>query len=368
MKFILENLKKKFVIFKKKKYHYKNIKCEICNSNSSSSLQNLGKVGNSPGEYGYLPVAICDYCGHKFLSPRLSNEYYRKFYLDEYGKIPFKKKKPPKKYIQLQKERGEKIFQYFNKEIKFSKKYKILDHGAATGLALLPWKKKGWDTFGIEPHIESVKVAKSYGLNVKQGYGEKTGYKNNFFNLIISLGSFEHAYDINATFSEFNRILKKNGNLILRWRSDKFTGSPLEYYNFITYRYFTRISLKNLLSKYGFKIIKYINKKIEGYDTYEYIYAVKLKKNSNKIRKFNIKRIFDYHKNYYSKYYKFSKKLEAKNFRNFNQKLNYVVINKIGIMNIGKKKSINRVFKDAKYYLRAIKNFKLSINNFNEKK
>ena len=48
-------------------------------------------------------------------------------------------------------------------------------------------------------------------------------------------------------------------------------------------------------------------------------------------------------------------------------KNNYVVINKIGIMNIGKK-SINRVFKDAKYYLRAIKNFKLSINNFNEKK
>ena len=66
--------------------------------------------------------------------------------------------------------------------------------------------KKGWDTFGIEPHIESVKVAKVMAL-MKQGYGEKTGYKNNFFNLIISLGSFEHAYDINATFSEFNRIL-----------------------------------------------------------------------------------------------------------------------------------------------------------------
>ena len=161
MKFILKNLKSKFEIFKKKKYYYKDKKCEICHSNSTSLLQNLGKVGNSPGEYGYLPVAICNNCGHKFLSPRLSNGYYREFYLDEYGKIPFKKKKPPKKYIKLQKERGEKIFQYFNskKKNKNSKNLKILDHGAATGLALLPWKKNGWDTFGIEPHIESVKVA-----------------------------------------------------------------------------------------------------------------------------------------------------------------------------------------------------------------
>ena len=86
----------------------------------------------------------------------MSNEYYRKFYLDEYGKIPFKKK-PPKNIFSFKKKEEKKIFQYFNKEIKFSKKYKILDHGAATGLALLPWKKKGWDTFGIEPHIESSK-------------------------------------------------------------------------------------------------------------------------------------------------------------------------------------------------------------------
>ena len=97
MKFILKNLKSKFEIFKKKKYYYKDKKCEICHSNSTSLLQNLGKVGNSPGEYGYLPVAICNNCGHKFLSPRLSNGYYREFYLDEYGKIPFKKKKTSKK-------------------------------------------------------------------------------------------------------------------------------------------------------------------------------------------------------------------------------------------------------------------------------
>ena len=36
-------------------------------------------------------------------------------------KFHLKKKKPPKKYIKLQKERGEKIFQYFN-----SKKKKII--------------------------------------------------------------------------------------------------------------------------------------------------------------------------------------------------------------------------------------------------
>ena len=81
---------------------------------------------------------------------------------------------------------------------------------------------------------------------MKQGYGEKTGYKNNFFNLIISLGSFEHAYDINATFSEFNRIKKKWKFNFKMEIGQVYWFTFLEYYNFITYRYFTRISLKKI--------------------------------------------------------------------------------------------------------------------------
>ncbi len=362
MTILLDGIKKNFHIFKKKKYRYQKKKCEICDKQKNIIFQNLGKTGNSPGSYGYLPVSICSNCGHKFLSPRLSNKFYKNFYLEEYGKIPFKKKTPSKKYINLQKQRGNKVYNFFSKKIKKSIKPKILDHGAATGLALLPWKKNNWETYGVEPHIESVKIAKQLGLKVVQGYGENLKFRNTFFDLIISLGSFEHAYDINSTFREFRRVLKKNGILILRWRSDKFTGSPLEYYNFITYRYFTNNSLKNLLSKHGFFIKEHINNKIEGYDTYEYIYAVKKNKLKLVIEKNTLKKIINYHKKYYREYYKLCNKIKNKSFKKFRDKMRFVKKNKIGTMNIGKTNSINRVFKDSINFLNAVKKFNINLN------
>ena len=190
--------------------------------------------------YGYLPISICSHCGHKYLSPRYPDSFYREFFKKEYGKSLFKKINPTKKYLKFQKERGERVYSFLNKFLSKRDNNKLLDHGTATGLALVPWLKNNWDCFGIDPHKPSVKYAKNQGLNVKYGYGEKLPFKSNHFGVILSLGSFEHAYDVNKTFKEFNRTLKKNGILFLRWRSDKLSGSPLEYYNYVTNRYFTK--------------------------------------------------------------------------------------------------------------------------------
>ena len=357
---INKNLNKKFIIFKKKKYFFKKKSCEICGSKNSKIFQNLGKIGNKPGTYGYLPISICLNCGHKFLSPRFSDKYYKKFYEEEYGKIPFKKIKPSHKYLKLQKERGNNVYSFFSKKIKKIKNGNILDHGAATGLALIPWKKNGWNCYGVEPHKASVNYAKQMGLKVELGYGENLSFASDFFDVIISLGSFEHAYDINKTFSEFSRVVKNNGKLILRWRSDKFKGSPLEYYNHITYRYFSKNSLFNLLNKYNFKIEHNINKKIEGYDTYEYIIARKVKKFKKKLLRPKISFILNYHKNYYKKYLEICKKIKKlKKPNNLTQKKLFIKKNKLGTMNIGITRSIIRVFFEMKSYFKFIKEHKL---------
>mgnify|MGYP000530649836 CR=1 FL=1 len=72
----------------------------------------------------------------------------------------------------------------------------------------------------------------------------------------MSLGSLEHSYDINRSLKEIFRVLKKKGNLIIRWRADKIKGSPLEYYNHNHFRYFTKKNWEGILNKHGFKIIK----------------------------------------------------------------------------------------------------------------
>ena len=75
MKLLIKVPKDDIKIFQKKKYKSTNIRCEICGKNKSEVFQNIGKTGNKPGEYGYLPVSICLKCGHKFLSPRFSDKY-----------------------------------------------------------------------------------------------------------------------------------------------------------------------------------------------------------------------------------------------------------------------------------------------------
>ena len=132
---------------------------------------------------------------------------------------------------------------------------------------------------------------------------------------------FEHAYDLNKTFKEFNRTLKNKGKLILRWRSDTLLGSPLEYYNQITYRYFSQYSLKNLFKKYKFKFLFNESKnKIEGYDTYEYIIC---EKTSGKIKiKFssqNNKKFLNQTMVYNQKYFKICLKANS-----LSSKLNYL--------------------------------------------
>ena len=355
MKLIIKNPVIHKKILKKKKYTSKNINCEICKRNKSKVFQNIGKTGNKPGLYGYLPISICYYCGHKYLSPRYPDIFYKEFFKKEYGKSLFKKTDPTKRYLKFQKERGERVYSFLNKFLKKKSNSKLLDHGTATGLALVPWLKNNWNCYGIDPHKPSVKYAKNQGLNVRYGFGEKLPFKANYFDLIISLGSFEHAYDINKTFKEFYRTLKKNGILFLRWRSDKLSGSPLEYYNYVTNRYFTKNSLTNLMLKHNFHISKFINNKIEGYDTFEYIIAKKKNKNFKIKLKSDAKKVLNYHYKYYKKYYFTCLKASSLKKTNLKTRLTFIKKNNIGLMNIGKVAAINRVFNEMNYYLKTLK-------------
>ena len=359
MKLLIKYSKKEINLNKLKKYKPVKRNCEICGKNKSVIFQNIGKTGNYPGMYGFLPISICDNCGHKYLSPRYPDNFYKEFFKKEYGKSLYKSFNPSKKYLSLQEKRGKSVYSFLSNFLERKNNSNILDHGAATGRALIPWKKQKWNCYGIDPHRPSVKFAKKQKLNVVHGYGEKLPYKSDFFHVIISLGSFEHAYDINKTFKEFYRTIKNEGLLFLRWRSDKFCGSPLEYYNYVTTRYFTKNSLKNLLLKHKFKIQKFVKNKIEGYDTFEYIIAKKDINYKKPVFKLQTSSILNYHTNYYKNYYLKCLKASKLKKKNLNIKKKFINKNKIGLMNIGKAEAINRVFNEMNYYLETLKKYKI---------
>ena len=242
---IISNLKNQNIKYNKSKQIKKIINCEICNKKKFKTIQNIGRI-DKVGVYGYLNIVICLNCGHKFINPRFIDDFYIKYYLKKYRKIAFGFLKPTKKYLSIQKKRGEGIFNFYKSYLK--KGGKMLDHGCASGGTMIPWIKNGWNAYGLDPHTPSVNFGnKMLGLKIKNCFGEKIKFKKNEFDVVKSLGSLEHSYNINESLKEIYRVLKNDGLLIIRWRSDKIIGSSLEYFNHNHYRYFTRKTWKLLL-------------------------------------------------------------------------------------------------------------------------
>lgn len=228
--------------------------CEVCSSENFILLQSNSRNGSALN-YGINQTLICSKCSYKMQNPRYPNEFYKEYYSEVYREICFGFLAPDQEYIADQIQRGGRVLDYCKKF--FKEPGVVLDHGSASGGALIPFKEKGWEVCGVDPHEESVNSGQNeLKLDIRKGVGEKLPFASNTVDLIISLGSLEHSYDIGLTLKESKRVLKDNsGILFIRWRSDKLWGSPMEYYNHNHYRFFTDSTLKLLLLRYGFEVI-----------------------------------------------------------------------------------------------------------------
>lgn len=343
-----------------KKFSQNLKKCEICGKKKFEKFQSIGRIGK-PLEYGKLNIVICKFCSHKFTNPRFQDSFYKKYYKKNYRKIAFGDLEPSKEYQKFQKLRGDLVFNFFKKKINLESGH-MLDHGCASGLTMLPWKRNNWKTYGIDPHEPSVELGnKKFLLNIKKAFGENLPFSKNKFDLILSLGSLEHSYDLSKSLKEITRTLKKDGLLIIRWRSSKLIGSPLEYYNHNHYRFFTKKTWNLLLKSYGFSSIKHIDKDVEGYKSYLYIIAKNAKKKIVKIKSNNdfnteIKKSQSYVASYYKKCIEFEK-LYLKNKTSKKNKIKFLKKHKINLLNIGKLKAMNRFFSELISFLKFLRKY-----------
>ena len=338
-----------------KKYKKKVINCEICSGKKFVTIQNIGRIG-IPGVYGLYNIMICKKCSFKFANPRYVDDFYLKYYKKNYRKIAFGNFKPSRYYVKNQIFRGKSILNYFKKKIGFGN---MLDHGCASGATMLAWRTAGWSAYGIDPHIPSVNYGiKKYNLNIKPNFGERLDFKNDFFDLILSLGSLEHSYDIDKTLKEIRRGLKINGKMIIRWRSDNLIGSPLEYYNHNHYRFFTKKTLKNILANYGLKVITNCGLSLEGYSSFRYVLVKKISAKKIKLDKLN--NVYKYeikkHNQYNLKYHKICLKirdLRKDKKGKFNEE-SFIKKFNIKLLAIQRQKAIRRFFFETSKYLKTI--------------
>jgi len=166
------------------------------------------------------------------------------------------------------KENITKTFKQKLKKInKFIKRGKILDMGCAFGFFLDLLQIDGWEVYGVEVSEYASKYAQTeLGLNVFNGTLKNACFPDEFFDTIVMWDVVEHLSDPLAELREINRILKRDGLLVIQTPNidsliARFTGKrwaclqrPAEHYY-----YFSPKTLEIMLEKVGDKIIHSYN-------------------------------------------------------------------------------------------------------------
>ncbi|MGE0734867.1 MAG: class I SAM-dependent methyltransferase [Alphaproteobacteria bacterium] len=254
-----------------KQYARVMIPCEACGGTRFTELQRRGRIAE-PGVYGELVVVVCENCGFKMTNPRYEDRFYQDYYERLYREIAFGAEKPSPAYVETQKLRGAGVLRYAQRFI--DRPGRMLDHGCASAATSLPWRDAGWDVKGMDPHRPSIELGRAeFGLDLTVAPGEALPYPDASFEIVVSLGSLEHVYDLAAAMREVRRVLVPGGWLQIRWRTDEMFGSPLEYYNHNHYRFLSANTWRLVLRRYGFEAVDFDDTKYEGYPNYCYIMA-----------------------------------------------------------------------------------------------
>lgn len=139
----------------------------------------------------------------------------------------------------------------------------IADIGSGTGISSLPFLKNKNKVFGVEPNLEMREAAEyqfkdDINFISINGTAEHTTIKENSIDIIFCGQAF-HWFDRQSSKKEFDRILKKNGNIIFAWNQrssksdfqkayEKALLENIEAYKLVNHRNISNEEIANFFS------------------------------------------------------------------------------------------------------------------------
>ena len=153
----------------------------------------------------------------------------------------------------------------YHATIPFFDKVKVLDIGCANGDYLAWLKELGWEPYGVEIDENCVKFArKEYGIDIFCGDLLETKFPDNYFDCVTMWQSLHIHHHPLQILREINRILKKNGLVVVSVPNiNSLEAKLLKEKSFLfdipRHLYdFSPRTLKNLLKKAGLRTEKII--------------------------------------------------------------------------------------------------------------
>lgn len=228
--------------------------CNLCGSGKNSEIYKDERVR----------YVICDDCSLIYLNPRQNFAEYKKFYDEDYQITRHK----VSVYDQAVERLGKKgSYQRWKETLDFFKDYidrnsRVLEIGSSWGALL----KAIQDTFGsnvtgVEISGLAAEVAKKYyGLDIYHQTFEEYWEKrrgDEHFDFIIMVHVLEHIIDPSSILKKISELLTDNGFLYIVIPDTMKPYDSLDrYFHFEHCYYFTPLTLKNILGRQGFKIVK----------------------------------------------------------------------------------------------------------------
>ncbi len=185
--------------------------CPICNSPEKSPF--LSCKDNTVSRETFT-IVQCNSCDFKYTNPRPNENKLGDYYKSEdYVSHSNTKKGFVNSAYQLV--RKYTLIKKLQLISHYHKTGKILDIGCGTGEFLKLFKDAKWQTTGIEPDPDALKMAvKNYGLDIKQEV-EIKNLETASFDVITMWHVLEHVPKLNERIEDLKRLIKPNGIIVI---------------------------------------------------------------------------------------------------------------------------------------------------------
>ena len=203
-------------------------------------------------------VVECCSCGFRFTNPKPSETTIGKYYQSNDYISHTSSKKGLFNFVyhlirNYQLKKKEKLISLFNEKGKT-----LLDFGSGTGEFLNYCQEKSWKVVGVEPEKKAAEFAqKNYNLCIED-VSSFFSFDEEKFDVITLWHVLEHVYDLNKYLNHFQKVLKKNGIIVLGLPNCNSHDAKYYKENWVAWDlpihlyHFTKKDIKKLAKKHGF--------------------------------------------------------------------------------------------------------------------
>lgn len=174
------------------------VDCCLCGQNNTEVVQEAEEL---------FKVVKCKNCGLVYVNPQPDRKFTEEHYQEDYYR----------EWIEMQMERRIPMWKRRLKELKkYKKSGMLLDVGCGVGTFLKLAKEEGFEVYGTEISEYACRyVNDSLRIDVFKGDLEEAHFPSASFDVVTIWHTLEHLPDPRAVLKEINRILNKDGLLVV---------------------------------------------------------------------------------------------------------------------------------------------------------